>query len=302
LISGEFMPMDRFLVPGLAFAAMLTGSAIDAAWRYGPRRRTGVGLVAVGLAVLGALPGIEPSAEDPIPDDAGIHLVPRTVRESLRFRFLMHDRRFTSDLKTWEAMGTRVRYWSRTGAAMAEVLPPEASVIKGGIGALGYYSRLTIHDLYGLVSPEVHAHRVRDTSSSKGPGHDVFVKPRFFLRKEPTVFRHKLIHGPNLDGKVRATVKKWRPSSKVKQTYAPVIYRMEGVDPDAPGEILLLLERITPPTTGDEAWKRYERQARELTFARAGVPRGDARWAGHPQPERSPPAAAGSHPNVLILI
>ncbi len=148
---------------------------------------------------------------------------------------------------------------------MAEVLPPDASVVKGGIGALGYHSDLYIHDLFGLVSPQIIPHRIRDNPTPKGPGHDVFVRPAYFLRHEPTIFRHKLISAPNVDGKVRVSVHKWRMSKAVRATYAPAIYPLGGTSTDAPEEVLLVLQRIDPAMTSAEGWKQYERQLRALT-------------------------------------
>ena len=52
------------------------------------------------------------------------------------------------------------------------------------MGAIGYYSGLTVYETYGLVTPEViDAAPPRERSS---PGHDVRVEIEFFLDRKPT--------------------------------------------------------------------------------------------------------------------
>ena len=54
-VGGDYLPMGRLLVPGMAFSAVMMGIGLDALWR-----RQG-GLLAVGVAICALLLGLAPS-------------------------------------------------------------------------------------------------------------------------------------------------------------------------------------------------------------------------------------------------
>ena len=55
-VTGDFMVMGRFLVPGMAFQTLLLGWTLGDLSRGGQPRKLGAGLFGVGLLVFGALP------------------------------------------------------------------------------------------------------------------------------------------------------------------------------------------------------------------------------------------------------
>ena len=74
VVTGDFMAMGRFLIPGLAFAAILLAWMLVDLWGRSPIRRAATVVIASAIVTLGLLPGWD------------MHLVPESVRESFRFR------------------------------------------------------------------------------------------------------------------------------------------------------------------------------------------------------------------------
>ena len=61
--------------------------------------------------------------------------------------------------------------------------------MQGPIGAVGYFSRLHIYDMFGLVDREVARRPVTDAEMRnpwRPPGHHKGVPKEFFLSREPT--------------------------------------------------------------------------------------------------------------------
>jgi len=164
-VGGDFMPMGRFLLPAMPFLAILLASVLDR-WRSTPRS---LGL-AGGCIALSLLP------------DFGVHVVPLSLRE--RFHFRWNQREMESELEMWRGMRDRAREWALLGRAMAAEVEPQASIILGNIGAVGYFTDLEILDPFGLVDPDVAR---RDTPPVRAsPGHDKRVPVDFFAPRRPT--------------------------------------------------------------------------------------------------------------------
>jgi len=165
LVGGDFMAMGRFLVPALPFVALLFAvlcHALQRAWLVLP--------LAAAVVALGLL-----AAFDRLPiDDA--------TRQRFHFRWNKPEAR--SEVEQWENMVMQATVWELDGRALALHTEPGESIVRGNVGAVGYFSELVIHDLNGLVSPEV-----ADGSEPlerASPGHDRRVQPAFFYDRRPT--------------------------------------------------------------------------------------------------------------------
>lgn len=170
--GGDFMCFARFLVPAIPFAILGFGALLRALESVA---RPLAALVALAAGVLSAL-----SAFD-------VHVVPESTRLGYHFR---HNQRLsgvalsTSEVQQWRNMDARARGWAETGRLLARYAPPEASLVYGAVGAIGYYSNLFIHDRNGLVTRSVAMRPPHEELRS--PGHDKVVPPEFFLDQNPT--------------------------------------------------------------------------------------------------------------------
>lgn len=172
LVSGDFMPFGRFLVPGLPFICLMVAWMLhDLSRRASPRIAVALG---VGLVCLGALPAWD------------YCVVPKAVRSRFDFRFAQ-PRGFPYPSELEEVVRQRKATQGNIlrGRALAAISAPGESVVIGAIGGVGYYSRLHIYDRFGLVTTEVAKHPW-DGKVRTHPGHDLVVDVRFFLRERPT--------------------------------------------------------------------------------------------------------------------
>lgn len=157
LVGGDFMPMGRFFVPGLAFLALSLGLLLRA-------RAVWLALLALSpLATLDVAP------------------VPQSALEALHFRW--NDPRWRSEKQQWSAMRQRSAEWLELGQALQRFTRPGETLVIGNIGAVGYASELFLYDQFGLVDREV-------ARTSPGPrrvsaGHDKGVRPDFFFPRRP---------------------------------------------------------------------------------------------------------------------
>ncbi len=168
LVGGDFMPLGRFLVPALPFAALFVAGA----WRAGSGglRLGPLAFVAAALALNVA------AARDR-------NVVPDPVLRAAHFRL---DRTWMTELSRWREMRRSTERHTLCGRALATFVRPGESIVLGAIGAIGYYSDLRVFDVHGLVSP-----RVLDATTPlphHSPGHDFEVSARFFLDRDPTYF------------------------------------------------------------------------------------------------------------------
>ena len=167
-VGGDFMAMGRFLVPAAPFLGLLA-----AVWsEHALRTRRGA-LVAGATAAFVAL-GLLASF-DRMP-------IPQRWRQALHFRW--NDESAISEAAMWRGMRARSREWVQVGRALARIERPGESIVLANIGAIGFHTRLFVHDVCGLVSPEV-------ARSSRPPmrasaSHDKRVGGEFFLPRKPT--------------------------------------------------------------------------------------------------------------------
>ncbi|MFH0944267.1 MAG: hypothetical protein V2A76_03635, partial [Planctomycetota bacterium] len=179
LVTGDFMPMGRFLVPAASFQVLLLGWLLHDLWVKGIAMKS----VALSLAAAAILVQLLPAFD--------LHVIPDSVRSRLFFRYSARER--LSEVEVWEGQVKNTHEWGETGKALwsyaRQRVFPEAhpTYVKGAIGAIGYYSGLDILDWHGLVTPRV-AHRSLDKNEPlRSPGHDKQVDISFFNHDEPTI-------------------------------------------------------------------------------------------------------------------
>ena len=137
--GGDWMPMGRFLVVVVPFFALLFAHGLASMLRRGVRRVWIPSLAAscIGLSL--------PSAFD-------LHIVTKTVRERVNFRWGLELTSERAELETSRRLVERCELESRATALFTHA---GESMIRGGIGVYGYRTDLELLDCFGLVDPEV---------------------------------------------------------------------------------------------------------------------------------------------------
>ena len=242
LVTGDFMAMGRFLVPGLAFSTILLAWVLNDLWGQGRLRRgasVGVGLLAIVIALLPAWDR---------------HLVPQSVRERFRFRF--NKPAFDSEYRRWHHQAQNTRDWSKRGKALRSYaaqrrLPDQhPSYAIGGIGGTAYYSDLYIYDWHGLVTPEVARRELDPDSELRSPGHDKKVPRNYFLKHNPTILRRS------------------SPELSLEQRYVVDFARVPTVDVTDPPAYIITWTRIAEGTSPTDAWSDFGRRLNRLLQGR----------------------------------
>jgi hypothetical protein len=240
MVGGDFMGMFRFLAPGVPFLGVLFAAAIARLWTQGPLARNAALLTfALNAAVaIAASFGVEPVrglARRLAAGGAGggEH---QTQLEDLRWQ------RFDAEL------------WSDLGRALARHVPRGASLVARGIGAVSYYSDLTIYDRHGLVSAEV-THGDVERKRGAAAGHDMFVGIAFFERHRPS-FAYAGLHAtedlehPN--ARLFRQIFGSKGDAEMTRVYRPVLVPLPE---RGSGSYLLLAERDPAPDGGDHGWQ-----------------------------------------------
>lgn len=155
--GGDFLPFGRFLAPLAPFAALACAALLARPARWAPP----AALLLVVSAPLATF---------------GIQALP----QALHFRW--NEERAIPERQMWANARERAAQWRLVGRALKSRYAG-SSIVLGGIGAIGYESGLVVHDLFGLVSPEVARSGLPLVRGS--PGHDRRVDPEFFLPARP---------------------------------------------------------------------------------------------------------------------
>ena len=179
LVGGDWMAFGRFLVPALAFVALLVAWLL--AYLQRARGAAPSGVAGAGLVALAVLPGF------------GIELVPEALRA--RFHFRLNTRSYRSELAQWEYQRFEGIRWTAEGRALRAFAPRDASLVVGAVGAVGYVSDLFLFDRFGLVTPEVGLRVLEEDPKLRSPGHDMAVPLTWFLERgyEPTYLRSDIL-------------------------------------------------------------------------------------------------------------
>ena len=245
VVSGDYMPMGRFLVPGFAFTFLVLAWILDDL----AGGRSGRTIVASGVGVLvvvaGALPGWD------------AHVLPEEARSWSNYRF-GNPQKYDSEHRRWVALGSKVELWRKRGrelnAFARQELQEPVSIVAQTLGAIGYETDFLIYDCAGLVVPEIARREVTEWHGQ--PGHDKAVEGDYFLEENPTILRFAAVKQEgSIEFNVRQRLTRWdRPS--IRQNYRPKLVRLSSRD-----EASLLLVLLHADSTEDgsssvrEAWQ-----------------------------------------------
>jgi hypothetical protein len=251
VVGGDFMPMGRMVVSGLAFGAILggfllhgLGEAARHRWGLEARARRLVVWGTGAAAVVGTLlPGFD------------IHLVPNSLREPLHFRH--SDLTFMTEWARWDNMRLNTRQFALRGQALRRVFDRDTTVVSRAIGALGYFSELHLYDQYGLVSREVALRDVPPHALDQSPGHDKMVPPIFFIDEEPDVLFSRYVFGPLAAKQIFDSLKRWIVPSAVRDVYVPDFTEVEVGDKRGRG-FLFVVRRVREGEDGRRVWSEFE--------------------------------------------
>lgn len=221
-VGGDFMAMGRFLVPALPFVALLLALALARL------PAIGASLAAVALVSLSVAAAFD------------VHFVPSAWRERLFFRWSASGQR--TEVEQWEFMREQSRRWTSLGRALAAHTSPGESLIHGTIGAVGYHSRLTILDPFGLVNREEFRDEA-DASARHSPGHHRRVPLPTFVAMNPTYLDAELVPAASpRDGWPR-----WlRPGTENGDRAELELLPIDGVEQAPPDHVLRLLRNRQP--------------------------------------------------------
>ncbi len=221
-VGGDFMAMGRFLVPALPFLGVLLALGLA---NTTTGRAVAITVAAVALSLASAF-------------DA--HVVPRAWREALFFRWSAAS--YRTEVEQWEMMRAQSQRWSALGRALARHTTPGESLIHGTIGAVGYHSRLTILDPFGLVNRE----EFRAESNERerhSPGHHRRVPLTTFFAQNPTYLDAELVPRDQ----PRADWPRWlRPGTEAGEAARAELLPLEGIEVGAPGHVLRLIRNGAP--------------------------------------------------------
>jgi hypothetical protein len=264
LVSGDFMAFGRFLVPALAFDALLL------AWWLAALERGRGSVVALatgaGVGVLALL-----SAFDVV-------LVPRDALAAIHFRSNQNVTR--SEVEYWREQRDNAARWAVCGEALRAISEPGDSVVLGAIGATAYRSGLFVFDRYGLVTSAVSTRErspreeLGDEDDLGAPGHDQPVDRTWFLAQghTPTFLLAKLRRASSTAGLLQQMeVSLALMDEDVRRRY---VFEFHGVpslrsSPDDDSALCLFVwRRIAADRDPADAWRAAD--AARLRFERTG--------------------------------
>lgn len=223
LISGgDWMCMARMLLQSVPFLALLLALPLrDVERTTATRRRVAfawpVFLIALSL----------PTAFD-------LHPVPGALRYAFRIRAPIG----MSEYQFWQHERDRTKVWVILGHELARRAKPGDSLAQGPIGAVGYFSRLHIYDMFGLVNREVALRPVTDAEVRdpwRPPGHHKGVPKEFFLPQKPTWLQASFMWAKVLEPEIpgyRTIFQVMPPHELLEQTR--ILRLIERVPDEAP--------------------------------------------------------------------
>lgn len=241
VVGGDYMPMGRLLLPGLAFAVLL------ATWAASLRPGPGIAVLVV-IAGIGILPAFD------------VNPVPREIREVFHYRD--NQRKMRSEYVQWASLREHTTRWIRLGTAMRQVAKPGDRWVTGGIGALGYFSDVFLYDVGGLVCREVAMRPWNDREEkSRSPGHEKTVPNTFFLDREPEFLRAELVEGDDWAAAIPKEVDRWKVGPEVRARYVPDFREVAPFD--GVRQFAVLLRRAEPDEDPATLWGSLEPRVRD---------------------------------------
>jgi hypothetical protein len=299
-VGADFMPMGRFLLAALPFMALAFAMGMRAL-ELRAKRPLLVALcamVCIGLSL--------PAAFDR-------HVIPLAQRERHDFRWGQNG--FESEFQAWRRQKENTDRWIREGLLLARETHRGESLIRGPIGAVGYFTDLQLFDVFGLTDREVA--RLPIPPRATTAGHTKEVSPAFFLKYAPTYMSTQIISRENdphvlfsIDGaEYEHGLMEWierRPLS-VEHGFGPeqgypedgVLLMRRLVPLSADFDMLLPLVRAAegisleePQVAEAELWKRFPPQSEA---ARKIAARIGELWK-NPSNQPLPPVASADRP------
>jgi arabinofuranosyltransferase len=244
-VGGDWMPMGRFLVPGLVLFVLPVAWMLESLCARGGLGRVAAhGLLAAAI-LLGLLPGWN------------IHVVPQSIRALAGVRLHDDPERFRSELEQWKLMRANVPRWRRLAEMVRERSAPGDTIVRTAIGVVGYYSGLHVLDRAGLVSREVADREV--TGELRTPGHDKLVEHTWFLPSNPAYLDARYYDQACAGRSLLGRVENWERWG-VADRYAPELVPDDaGPGTDGRG-LLILLHRAEQAERQDSAWREFRRR------------------------------------------
>lgn len=248
LVSGDFMAMGRFLVPGWAFTTLLLAWMLrDIAGASKARHAVALPIAAVIIAV-GLLPALD------------LHVVPHAFRQRFHFRHNWSREDYASEYSKWKYQKDHAIQFGVRGRALRRWLPSDAQLVIRGIGATGYYSRLFIHDRNGLVTREV-AMLPPDDSRERSPGHDKTVDFLFFLKYNPDVL-HVIVARNLGPGQLMKWGRRLRETpNRLFEQYVVDFRPLPDWEEGGANQHILMWRRIPADSSPTAAWRDFMRRA-----------------------------------------
>ena len=257
VVTGDWLHMGRFLVPGFAFNTILVAWLLQDIWAPARARRATSLTVAAATIVLGLLPGWNQ------------HIVPPSVRARFVARHFARAG-FQSEYEWWLDERTRLEKWICRGRALRSYAAQRyaggerPSLVLGPIGAVGYYSDLYIYDRFGLVTAEVGRAAARTDLALPSPGHDKHVRRTYFLKYEPTIWADAAFQ--HVDPRPLARICRRRAEEMqrtgsaplLQEKYGPDIARVSGDQPDCPVAYIVVWRRLPAGQSPQEAWGAFQ--------------------------------------------
>jgi hypothetical protein len=220
LVGGDFMAMGRFTVAALPFLTVAFALALA---RIPRPAALALGSACVALSLLAAL---------------GVQVVSLGLRERAHFRWSAD--RYRSELDQWRMMKDQAELWAGLGRALGRHTAEGESLIHGTIGAVGYYSPLTILDPFGLVNRE--PFRDEEPARRRSPGHQRRVPLERLVDQGPTYLDAALVPSDRPNADLPRTVQPGGPyADRARSEWLPC----EGIE-GVPEGWLLRLVRYSP--------------------------------------------------------
>ena len=158
---------------------------------------------------------------------------------------------YRSEYQHWVITKQRVQKWTIEGKLLKINSSPGDSMVRGAIGAAGYYSDLYIWDSLGLVTREVTT--ISDDRVLRSPDHDKRIPMAYFLDKKPTI-----LWAYNVSiRRLRSVVRKMRQRSYANAYVADFLPIPAITGDETPGgpRYLLLIRRIGKDIKPADAWR-----------------------------------------------
>ncbi|MEQ1566720.1 MAG: hypothetical protein ABMA64_13850 [Myxococcota bacterium] len=248
LVSGDFMPFGRLLVPGLSFGALLLGGGLQEVVRRDRGRTATARAVGLTLVGIGALPALD------------LHLVPQVVRKQLHFR--LSDKEYLSELNRWQNQRENTDGFTQRGLSLAQVARPNDGVVAAAVGAVGYFSGITVYDQHGLVTKEVAYRELEPGPLVESPGHDKHVEPEYFVKYEPRFLYARAVDGKLAAGRMKDALDQWQVPSSVKDRYVPDWYEVSIAGKDR--SFLFVVRRRERGEDPAQLWNEFPERRKAL--------------------------------------